>query len=99
VRTQTDNLTALWPKITSDEIDGKFVAGDWIGVSKQYDINKIPSFVVLEKGQQTAVPNSFLQEAHLPRSDIPVKEFVAWALLRFSSETISTKDNSFQACF
>ena len=74
-----------------DDVETKFVACDWIGVGKSYNPSKIPFFVILEQGRQTAIPDSFLYEAHLPNPNISVKEFVAWPLPCISLEIISTK--------
>ena len=74
-----------------DDFEAKFIAHDWIGVGRNYDLRTIPFSVILEKGRQTAIPDYFLHEAHLPAPNTSVKKFVAWILPRVSSEIISTK--------
>jgi hypothetical protein len=72
------------------DLDGEFVEKVWIGVGKKYD-DKIPLFVLLEKGRQTDIPEKFFKTAKLPSPDLSVQGFLAFKLPRVSSEIISTK--------
>jgi hypothetical protein len=73
-----------------DDLDTKFVEGQWLGVGKKYTQN-LPAFVHLAETAQQTVPTSFLLPSHWPDCNIPVLQFIDWRLPRISSEIISTK--------
>ena len=69
----------------------KFVEGDWIGVGKIYDDEKLPLVVRSAKRAALSIPETYLIKSHLPSTALGVADFIKRELPYVSSELISTK--------